>query len=253
MGELATVHVDGQGVATLTMRRPEARNALSLDLLEALQARLAEAASDEAVRVLILAGEGKAFCAGMDLKAVLRTPGAPAQLLGAIAELTLQLRAFPTPVIARVQGAAIGGGCGLACTADLTVTHPEAILGFPEVDLGVCPAVVAPWLCRRVGFGRARRILLAGGTMTGAEAHAQGLATTLAPTQRSLDEAVRAHAQAIAQASPLAVRATKRALNELEDAEALAAKVREGAQLSARIVESDETQRLLNQRFGLPG
>jgi len=233
----------------LTLCRPQARNALSLNLLGALGDRLREAASREDLRVLILAGEGKAFCAGMDLKAALQEPGAPAKLLTAIADRTLEIRAFPTPVIARVQGAAIGGGCGLVTVCDLSVTHPEAILGFPEVDLGVCPAVVAPWLVRRAGAGVARRILLEGGALTGAEAHRLGVTTHLARSARTLDDEVDEIAQRISGASPIAVRATKQALNEQEDTATLAAMVRKGAAVSTQVVESTEAQALLRQRF----
>src|SRR5690606_31247704 len=136
--DLALLSVDGR-VATITLNRPEQRNALSDDLLTALLERVSTLGRVEGVSVCVFAGAGKSFCAGMDLKAVLDVPGAPAAMLRKIAQLTHAVRALPMVTIARVQGAAIGGGCGLACVCDLGVTTPDAKLGYPEVDLGVCP------------------------------------------------------------------------------------------------------------------
>lgn len=234
-------------IATLSLNRPDARNALSIDLLDALNARLDELAKMDGVNVVILAGAGRAFCAGMDLKAVLDEPGAPAQLLNRIAETTLKLRALPMPTIARVNRAAIGGGCGLMCVCDFAVTHGDAKIGYPEVDLGVCPAVVAPWLVRKVGPGTARRVLLAGGTMTGERAHELGLVTALAASD-SLDEEVRNMAERIASGGPIALRATKRWLNEL-DGPGLAEQVTKGARISTEVVTSDEARASLERAF----
>ncbi len=161
--------------ATITLLRPDARNALSIELLGALHLRAAELEGRRDITVLTITGAGKSFCAGMDLKAVLDNPGMPERLLRLLAEFTLKLRALPMLTVAKVNGAAIGGGCGLACVCDFTVTHADSKMGFPEVDLGVCPAVVAPWLVKRVGAGRARKILLSGGLMTGREAFECGL------------------------------------------------------------------------------
>src|SRR5262245_52468910 len=104
--------------ARLTLNRPDARNALSTDLLGALHLRVEELASRSDITVLTVTGAGKAFCAGMDLKAVLDNPGEAARLLRLLAELTVKLRALPMLTVARVNGAAIGGGCGLACVCD---------------------------------------------------------------------------------------------------------------------------------------
>jgi len=234
-------------VATLTLNRPDARNALSIDLLDALSNRLDEVAQADNVNAVILAGAGRAFCAGMDLKAVLDEPGAPAQLLTRIANVTLKLRALPMPTIARVNRAAIGGGCGLMCVCDFAVTHDDAKIGYPEVDLGVCPAVVAPWLVRKVGAGVARRVLLAGGTMSGTRAHELGLVTSLAPSD-SLDEEVRNLAERIASGGPCALRATKEWLNEL-DGSTLAEQVNRGALISTEVVTSDEARASLSKAF----
>ncbi len=244
--ELATLSIDN-GVATLTLNRPDARNAMSPPLLDALHARVDELAKAREARAVVITGAGKSFCAGMDLKAVLDEPGAPARLLQSIGELTLKVRALPMPTIARVNGAAIGGGCGLACVCDLGVTHDDSKMGYPEVDLGVCPAVVAPWLVKKIGAGQARRVLLEGGTMSGRRAWELGLVTECVSADK-LDETVAAIAERIASGGRKALAATKGWLNEL-DGSLDAAMVRRGAMISAEVVGSDEAQRTLRAKF----
>lgn len=255
MSDLATLTISG-AVATLTLNRPEARNALSLDLLAALHTRVddlgtpsLQEGSAPPPSVLIVTGAGKSFCAGMDLKLVLDQPGAPAQLLHSLADLTLKLRALPMVSVAKVNGAAIGGGCGLACVTDLAITHADSKMGYPEVDLGVCPAVVAPWLVKKVGAGRARMILLMGGTMTGQRAHELSMVDRLVPTLGDLDAATNELAQRLATGGPHALRATKDLLNQL-DGSLDAAVIRRGADLSAKVVALPETQSLLRAKFG---
>lgn len=247
MTELALLSVEGR-VARLTLNRPEKRNALSLEALEALHARVGELAAMEEASVCVLTGAGPTFCAGMDLRAALKTPGAPLRLLSSIAELTIAIRRLPQVTLAKVNGAAIGGGCGLVAVCDLAITHPEAKLGYPEVDMGVCPAVVAPWLVQSVGAGRARRILLQGGTMSGLEAHGLGLVSTLT-TREELDAETEQIALRLASAGPLALRETKRLLNDLES-ERIEAAVRRGAHISAEVVAGAEAQRLLAKVYG---
>lgn len=248
---LTTLTIHGN-VATLTLNRADSRNALSIDLLNSLHERVDHLASSTHTDlvVLILTGAGKSFCAGMDLKQVLNEPGAPLKLLSSLAEFTLKLRALPLVTIAEVNGAAIGGGCGLACVTDFAVTHADSKMGFPEVDLGVCPAVVAPWLVRRIGAGPARRVLLRGGTMSGRDAHALGIATDLVETREQLSAAVAALAERIAQGGPLALRATKSLLNQL-DGSTDAASVRRGAELSASVIEHAETKATLRAKLGM--
>ncbi len=249
---LATLDITGD-IAVLSLNRPDRRNALSVGLIAALRKRVGELArlgnAPERPKVVVLTGEGKAFCAGMDLKAVLGDPDAPAQLLGALAELTLEIRALPMVVIAKVNGAAIGGGCGLTCVCDMSLTHDDAKVGFPEVDLSVCPAVVAPWVVRKIGSGRARQLLLRGGLINGAEGATLGLMDRSLPTREALDEAVDALAQRIARGGRLALSETKRLLNTLDgsdDAEV----VRKGAAISAAVVASEEAQTALRALYG---
>ncbi|HBS28209.1 MAG TPA: enoyl-CoA hydratase [Phycisphaerales bacterium] len=248
MSELATLDIQGP-IARLTLNRADKRNALSQELLDALHARVDELARapGAGVTVCVVKGAGPTFCAGMDLKAVLMEAGAPLRLLSSIAELTIKLRRLAPVTVARVNGAAIGGGCGLVGVCDISVTHPEAKLGYPEVDLGVCPAVVAPWLVLAVGAGRARRILLQGGTMTGLRAHELGLVAHVVPIER-LDSEVEAIVERIARAGGAALRATKALLNELDGPD-LEAMVRRGARLSAEVIDGPEARERLGRLF----
>lgn len=246
---LSTLEFDGR-VATLSLNRPDARNALSLDLLESLDGSLAEVeARAHDLSALVVTGAGRAFCAGMDLKAVLGDNALALELLTRLGLLTLRLRKLPIVSIARVNGAAIGGGCGLACVCDIALTHADSKMGFPEVDLGVCPAVVAPWLVRKIGPGPARRVLLLGGVMSGAEAAQVGIANRAVATLDELDVTVREVAARIASGGPLAIAATKSLLNELDGSmdEGL---IRRAAALSASVLATDDAQQRLRQRLG---
>ncbi|MEM1166325.1 MAG: enoyl-CoA hydratase/isomerase family protein [Planctomycetota bacterium] len=240
MPDHATLAIDGS-IATLTLERAEKRNALSLPLLDSARAHVAELSSNTAVRALVLTGAGRAFCAGMDLRAVLDEPGAPHRLLDSIAELAIALVELDTVVIAAVNGAAIGGGCGLACAADLAITHAEATLGFPEVDLGLCPAVVAPWVHRRLGGARARQVLLTGGTMTGLRAAEIGLVDALVPTADDVLPEATERARTIAGGGAEALAATKHLLSELDGAR-FKTLSRSGAALSASVLAGPEAQ-----------
>lgn len=252
MNDLASLTVSGR-TATLQLMRPDARNALSLELLDALHARVGELHALEGVTVVVVTGAGRAFCAGMDLKTVTSdeglAAGLPHRLLSSLARLTLRLRTVPMVTVAKVNGAAIGGGCGLACVCDLVVTHADAKVGFPEVDLGVCPAVVAPWLVRRIGAGRARRVLLSGGVLSGDEAHAVGIADVLAPSREGLDDACAGVVARLEGAGPVALRATKRLLNEI-DGSLDEGVLQRAAELSAQVLSRPESQAILRARLG---
>jgi methylglutaconyl-CoA hydratase len=245
---LATLAYAGP-IATLTLNRPEARNALSLDLIRDLHARADELAARRDTTVAILTGAGKAFCAGMDLKAVLGNHDLAMTLLTSLADLTHKLRALPQVLVARVNGAAIGGGCGLTTVCDFAITHADSKMGFPEVDLGVCPAVVAPWLVRRLGAGRARAVLLRGGLMSGREAHTIGMVSQVVDTVADLDAAVNELASRLAQGGPDALRATKGLLNELDGSTDLAL-LRRAAALSAEVLRTPDAQARLGAKLG---
>lgn len=245
---LAQLDINTPNIATLTLNRPESRNALSIDLLASLHHRVDELTKRPDITVAILTGAGKAFCAGMDLKAVLDNNDLARQLLTSLGDLTVKLRNLPQVTIARVNGAAIGGGCGLTTVCDFAITHADSKMGFPEVDLGVCPAVVAPWLVRKLGPGKARAILLRGGLMSGKEAHTLGLVTTLVETAADLDPAVTELAARLAQGGPDALRATKSLLNDLDGSRDTDL-IRRAAELSAQVLSTPDAQARLRAKL----
>src|SRR5690606_17461881 len=130
---------------------------------------------------------------------------------------------------------------------DIAITHADSKMGFPEVDLGLCPAVVAPWVVRKVGAGRARAMLLRGGVMSGAAAHAAGLVDLLAPSRDDLDAAAAELIGRLAAGEAGALRATKGLLNEV-DGSLDGALGQRGAELSARIVAGEAAQGQLRAR-----
>lgn len=255
---LCTLEIGG-ATARLTFDRAEQRNAFSTDLLRAAHARLDDleqilgegSREHDRLRVLVVSGAEPCFAAGMDLKEVIiehSGPDLPGELLASLGRLALRLRSLPLVTVARVNGAAIGGGCGLACACDIAVSHAGAKVGFPEVDLGLCPAVVAPILVRKIGAGPARRVLLLGGVLTGERAHELGLIDELAPSREMLDDTLSTVVERLASGGPEALAATKGLLNQLDGSldEDL---VRRGAELSARVLATDEAQAALKARL----
>jgi len=234
-------------VVTLTLNRPGKRNALSLDIIRALHSALDDVEKIDDMRVFLLAGEGRAFCAGMDLRGVIDDPKTMREMLRLLSQAAQRIRLLPVPTIACVQGAAIGGGCGLMVVCDFAFTHPESKVGYPEVDLGVCPAVVAPWLIKKIGAGKARAMLLAGGTMSGQQGFDAGLATHICGLE-DLPTATMAFALNFARGGKEALAVSKRWLNELDGSlndEVLL----KAADLSADVIAGDEAQSRLKPLF----
>ncbi|MDP1662050.1 MAG: enoyl-CoA hydratase/isomerase family protein [Phycisphaerales bacterium] len=256
---LVTLNIDGR-VATLTINRPDARNAMSLDLLADFHKRLDELgamykANDKGEYegsppvVCVVTGAGKGFCAGMDLKQVLGIEGAAQKLLMQLGEVCHKLRMLPCVTVAAVNGAAIGGGCGIVTVCDLAVTYADNKMGFPEVDLGICPAVISAWLVRKIGAGPARKVLLTGGLLSGKQCHDLGIVTECVPTVADLPAAVDAVVKRLAGGSLNALAATKQLMNELDGSNDLA-QARRAAELSARVLSSPDSQALLKARLG---
>ena len=234
-------------VVTLTLNRPGKRNALSLDIIRALHSALDDVEKIDDMRVFLLAGEGRAFCAGMDLRGVIDDPKAMREMLRLLSQAAQRIRLLPVPTIACVQGAAIGGGCGLMVVCDFAFTHPESKVGYPEVDLGVCPAVVAPWLIKKIGAGKARAMLLAGGTMSGQQGFNAGLATHICDLE-DLPTATMAFALNLARGGKEALAVSKRWLNEL-DGSLDDVVLLKAANLSADVIAGDEAQSRLKPLF----
>jgi len=182
--ELIQYHASA-GVARVTLQRPEKRNALNPESIAALRQALAHAAQQEDVRIVLLAGAGRDFCAGLDLKALDEASGS--DVLGHLesarqfGDLILDIRRHPHPVIAAVQGRALAGGAGLATASDLILASESASFGYPEVKIGFVPAIVAALLRRSVGEKRAFELLAAGDKISAREAHALGLVNRVFP------------------------------------------------------------------------
>jgi methylglutaconyl-CoA hydratase len=209
-------HIDG-GVLTLTLHRPEKRNALNAMVMAELTKALEAAAKDAVCRVVVLTGAGEAFCAGMDLEHLEALGEKTEEEHRAdsmqITRLLRTLYDLPKPTIAAVNGAAIAGGMGLATVCDFTLAVPEAKFGYTEVRIGFVPAIVSAFLREQIGGKQARDLLLTGRLIKADEAHALGLVTRVVPAAELMSEA-RALAAKLMENSPQAMEATKRLLSE---------------------------------------
>jgi methylglutaconyl-CoA hydratase len=197
------------GVATLTLNRPERRNALSLALIDELLAALFAAAGDDAVRVVVLSHAGPVFCSGVDLaETAAQGRTLPADRLGGLLAAVWEC---PKPVVARVGGAARAGGLGLVAAADLAVCAEPATFAFSEVRLGVVPAVISSTVLRRIAPRAAAELYLTGEVFTGRRAAEIGLVTATVPAEE-LDETVERYCAALVRGAPGALAGTKELL-----------------------------------------
>jgi methylglutaconyl-CoA hydratase len=207
--------VHSEGIATITLNRPDKRNAVSFELVDELMRALeAEEKSDS--QVLIITGAGKAFCAGLDLdnlKALLgRSHQENVKDSATMARLFRTIYDFPKPTIAAVNGAAIAGGTGIATMCDFTLAVPEAKFGYTEVRIGFVPAIVSSFLVMQVGHKIARDLLLTGRLFDAMEAHRHGLVNEIVAAEDLMPRAV-ALARSIMENSPSSVRLTKKLIN----------------------------------------
>ena len=224
---------DGR-VATITLNRPDKRNAISFELIDDLLKALDEVSQSDAI-ILILTGAGKAFCSGMDLdnlKGLLgRTPEQNLQDSQTMVRLFRTLYEFPKVTIAAVNGAAIAGGTGLALLCDFTLAVPEAKFGYTEVRIGFVPAIVSTFLLRQVGEKQGRDLLLTGKVFVAEEAARMGLITEIVAPDRLMTRS-RELAALLMENSPASLRATKQLLTDHARAELdaqIEAAVRENA------------------------
>jgi len=203
---------DNDGVATLTLNRPAARNALSMGLMEALDAELAAIAGDRGVKVVIIAANGPAFCAGHDLREIRATPtrAAYAAVFALCSRLMQRIVRLPKPVIARVQGVASAAGCQLVASADLAVAADTARFATPGVDIGLFCSTPMVALSRSVGRKAAMEMLLTGDMVPAVRARELGLVNRVVPAAE-LHDATLALAAQIAAKSPLTVAIGKEA------------------------------------------
>ncbi len=203
---------DAGGIATLTLNRPEARNALSLGMMAAMQAELDRIAVDPSVRAVVLAGAGSAFCAGHDLKEMRSKPKREfyERSFATCSRLMLSLMTLPQPVIAQVHGIATAAGCQLVATADLAVASTAARFATPGVEIGLFCSTPMVALSRNVGRKAAMEMLLLGEPISAERAKEIGLVNAVVPPQE-LDAAVGRMAARLASKSPLTLRVGKEA------------------------------------------
>jgi methylglutaconyl-CoA hydratase len=208
------------GVLTLTLNRPDKRNALSAPLIETLHQALESADLDPEVRVVVITGAGKDFCAGADLEELLASADAAPEANEAAAlrlgGLFGRLRQLPKPVVAVVRGRAVAGGAGLMTACDIVLAGAGAQIGYPEIQRGFVPAMVMTMLRRLMGEKAALDLVLTGRLLSAEEALARGLVSRVVADD-ALDREARDLVSSLAAASPSALTLTKRLFHQLDD------------------------------------
>lgn len=223
-----SIQLEQQGsILTLWLNRPDSRNAMSLNMVNAIQQVFEKIAASTAIRAVIIRGKGGHFCAGGDIKdmAGLRVQALQEgsnkpyvdfnRRFGAMIE---QVDQAPQTVVALLEGAVLGGGFGLACVSDVAISRDNAQFGLPETGLGVLPAQIAPFVVKRIGLTQARRLALLGLRFDGKTALELGVVHQVVADEAALEQAVADTIKHIKRAAPMASRVTKallhRTLNE---------------------------------------
>ncbi|MGH7353597.1 MAG: enoyl-CoA hydratase/isomerase family protein [Candidatus Rokuibacteriota bacterium] len=209
------------GVARVTLNRPEVRNALSRTLLDELGRALEALEADPAARVVVLSGAGdRAFCAGADLKGVgdRGTTLQARESSGGLVRILTAITTMRKPVIAQVHGYALAGGCGLAAGCDLVVASDDAVFGLPEIKVGLLPLMVMAPILRSVGRKRGLLMVLSGENVTAREAFEMGLVSRVV-VRADLARETTALARRLAGFSPTALGVAKEAFYTIQDME----------------------------------
>ncbi len=231
MYETISVEVDARGVATLTMTRVEKHNALNAQMMDELTDAALNLGADAAVRVVILASEGKSFCAGGDLEWMRAqfdaTPEIKEREARRLADMLWTLNFMPKPLIGRLQGNAFGGGVGMASVCDVAVGVDRLKMGLTETRLGLIPATIGPYVLARMGEAMARRVFMSARLFDATEAVTLGLLAKCVPAD-DLDAAVEAEVAPYLNCAPGAVaegKALAQSLGGTVTREAVAASV----------------------------
>jgi methylglutaconyl-CoA hydratase len=231
--------IDHGPVTTVTLARPDSHNALDAALIEELTRCFEEISDDERVRVVVLAGEGRSFCAGADVGYMRKTANFSYEenLEDArrLAMMYWTVDECPKPVVARVQGAAMGGGSGLVAVADVAVADPETRFAFSEVRLGIAPATIAPFVVRKIGVSHARSLFVTGERFGAERAQEIGLVHEVV-SGNDLDAAVDEKVGELLQGGPVAQATLKGLLRRLETTEPM-----EAPGLTARVISELRT------------
>lgn len=213
--KLLKLHLE-HPLLTITMSRPEKKNALSPELIGEISAAFDSVLNDEDVRVIILTGEGNTFCAGADLEYMqkLSSFGAEENLADSrkLRDLLWKIYTYPKIVIAQVHGAALAGGAGLANVCDMVFAADDSEFGYPETSIGFIPAMVSVFLTRKIGEQHARELLLSARKISAEEAYSLGMINSVIPCPQ-LEETVKGYALTVARNSASAIAMTKRMLS----------------------------------------
>jgi methylglutaconyl-CoA hydratase len=240
-----SIQTRAPGVAQVTMARPAVFNAFDEQMIAELDAAFTRLAADDAVRVVVLAGEGKHFSAGADLQWMQRASTASVEWNVAdarkFAGMLARIEACPKPTVARVQGAALGGGVGLACACDIAIAADNASFSVSEAKFGILPAVIGPYVTNAVGKRQALRLALTTTRIAAPEALAIGLVQQVV-TLDTLDAAVDATVKELLAGGPNAQREIKTLFGQL-DVGPITPEVRElTAQTISRVRGTDEAR-----------
>jgi methylglutaconyl-CoA hydratase len=185
MFNTVTLETDARGVATLTLNRADKHNAMSAEMLAELSQAADQLAEDETVRVVVLTGAGKSFCAGGDLAWMQQQMAADSATrfteARKLAEMLMKLNTLPKPLIGALQGNAFGGGVGMASVCDIAIGADHLKMGLPETKLGIFPATIGPYVLARMGEANARRVFMSARLFGAAEAVELGLLAKAVP------------------------------------------------------------------------
>ncbi len=214
--ETIDLRIDGT-FAHITLNRPEVKNALNLQLTADLISAFTSLRDNHEVRAIVLSGAGGTFCAGGDLKEMREAYGDGNTSADTTFEQVLTvINEAPQVVIAKIEGAAMGGGFGMVCVSDIAIASETAIMGLPEVKLGIAPAFISPYVIDRIGITRARELFLTARRFTGKIAYEYGLVhEVVAPD--ALDARINALLKELRACSPNAIRATKELIFTVKD------------------------------------
>ncbi len=216
---MSTLDVRRDGpIERVTLNRPDVRNALNDELIAELTEWASSIRDARDVRVAVLGGAGKSFSAGADVtwmsRAIAYSKEENLRDAERLSDMYAAIDRLPVPVIGRIQGAALGGGAGLAAVCDVVVTEEQAVFGFTEVKLGIIPAVISPFVIAKIGRSAARELFLTGARFSAARAREIGLVHAVVALEK-LDEAVDLYVQECLTAGPQAIRSAKALIAEV--------------------------------------
>ena len=237
------------GVLTLTMNRPEVHNAFDDQQIKHLTQTLLQAAADDSVRVVVLAGNGKSFSAGGDVNYMRRMGQNSYEEniadASQLADLMKTLDTLPKPTIARVHGAAMGGGVGLVCCCDFAIGSTQAKLALSEVKLGMVPATISPYVINTIGPKAARRLFISGQSVSAEQALSLGLLSDVVAAE-ALDQAVGSLAEALANNGPNAMLLAKQLCFDIANRPLSEQLIEHSVKAIAEVRDSDEGREGLN-------